>query len=244
MPVNTGSEEKLLTGLIVDTEYCRRVLAMIRPDLIEDQFSRRIIEWVRDYHEQYGKAPGLEIQDIFAVNKSHLGEDEAAIIETYLGNLSRNYESESNHNWPYQIDLSRDYLRTRSLNVLADQIKGAATTGNLEQGEQAIRDFGVTGAKLSQWIEPYIDADLHQRIQARKRRGLFRFDGALGHMLEWMHRGWLVSFFGPMKRGKTWWLGELATQAVMQGLKVAFVSCDMGDEAQGLRLHEGPGRHV
>ena len=116
VPVNTGSEEKLLTGLIVDDEYCRRVLAMIRPDLIENQFSRRIIEWVRDYQERYDKAPGLEIQDIFAVNKAHLGEDEATIIEIYLGNLSRNYEAESNHNWPYQIDLSRDYLRARPVN--------------------------------------------------------------------------------------------------------------------------------
>ena len=233
--VKADEEIKLLTGLIVDDEFCRRVLEMLKPEHMQVRHARRIIQWVRQYHEKYGKAPGLEIQTLFNVEKKKIDKVEADVIQDFLANLNDQYQQQQGHNWQYQTDLARDYIRRRALEVLSEQVT-VLKDKDLAKAEEIVRDFVVTGIKTSQWVFPFIDRKLQQRIISRQHTGPFRLTGALGGLFGYWQRGWLVAFFGPMKRGKTWWLTEVAVQAVVQKLKVVFISLEMSEEDMSKRF--------
>ena len=229
VPVKVDNEQKLLTGLIVDDAYCSRVLAMVQPAHLESKYARRIVQWVRDYHAKYDKAPGKEIETIYRVNSPQIDETEASIIEGFLHTLSSQYEQDGRDNWEYQIDLARNYIRDRALGLLSDQVKVFTDRGDLEQAEGAVRDFIVTSGATSKWIQPLLDISLQHQMLDRQKEGLFRLEGAAGRVFGWWQRGWIIAFVGSEKKGKTWWLVEVATQAIIQGLRVAFFTLEMVD---------------
>lgn len=240
IPIKIDDEQKILTGLIVDDSFCRRVLEMIKSEHLEGRYARRIVQWVREYHATYSKAPGKEIETIYKVNSANIDESESIIIERFLQNLSAKHETDEAQNWDYQVDLARNYLRTRALRVLADNVKTLSDRGDIGKAEGAVRDFIVTVGATSQWVWPLLDIELQQRMLDRSRKGLFRLDGALGRLFGWWQKGWIVAFVGPEKRGKTWWLIEVAVQAIIQGLSVAFFTMEMVDEDMTARFT----RHV
>ncbi len=236
VPIKADEEQKILTGLIVDDSYCRRVLAMLKPEHLESKYAKRILQWVKEYHTNYDKAPGNQIETIYRVNNATIDEGEAGVIEKFLQNLSTQYEQNGETNWEYQIDLARAHIRDRALKVLADNVKVLADRGDLEKAEGTIRDFSVTAAATSKWVWPLLDADLHHRMLARQKGGLFKPDGAFGNLFGWWQRGWIVAFVGPEKRGKTWWLIEMAVQATVQNLRVAFFTLEMVEEDIASRI--------
>lgn len=235
--VNTDQEIQLITGLIVDDDFCRQVLPMLRPGHLDIRLVEIIISWVRDFWEQYRKAPGLEIQNIFKANQPRMKEEETNIISSYLTNLSRIYAEKERHNWSYQAELARDFLRLRNLELLTAQVKGHVGQGGLQQAEEAIRDFGAISAKTSHWVSPFSDEALILSVlQKIEQGGIFQLEGALGEVFGSWDRGWLVAYFAPYKRGKSFWMVETAVQAVIQGLKVVFVSLEMQEKSMVKRF--------
>ena len=234
--VRVDEEQKILTGLIVDDTYCTGVLAMLRPEHLESKYARRIVKWVRDYHTKYDKAPGKEIETVYKVNSNSIAEGEADIIEGFLTTLSTQYETGSEYNWEYQIDLTRDYIRDRALKVLTENVKVLSDRGDRDLAEGFVRDFIVTTKYTTQWVWPLLDIELQHRMLDRSKQGLFLLDGAPGRLFGPWQAGWIVAFVGPEKRGKSWWLIEVAIQAIVQRLRVAFFSLEMIDEDMTARI--------
>lgn len=238
VPVDTDHEQQLITGLVVSTEFCRKVLPLVKLEHVKDPQSRRVVSWVQDYFKRYDKAPGLEVQTLFKLERPHLSETEGGLLERYLATLSTKYAESERHNWDFQADLSRDYLRARDLEDLEEKVRVLRERGDLVKAETLVRDFTRTGSFNVDFVKPFLDKALQQQVMERKDTGLFRMPGAVGEIFGWWQRGWLVSFFGPMKRGKTWWLVEVAVEAMSQGLKVLFISLEMGKEDLSKRFYQ------
>lgn len=236
IPIDTSDEQDLITGLILSDDFCRRVLPMLRPEHLEDSGARRVLNWVLNYHTQYKKAPGSEIQSIFNTERKSLRDVEANSIEELLAALSNRYKDNGKNNWEYQADRARDYIRGRSLKVLSESINTLKDRGDLSKAEGLVNQFRTTSVQTSRWVQPFLDQELQQRALVRVDSGLFRMDGAIGKVFGWWQVGWLVAFFGSPKRGKSYILQEVAMQALVQGLRVAFISLEMGDEDMVLRF--------
>lgn len=234
--VDTSDEQDMITGLILSDEFCRRVLPMLRPEHLKDSGARRVLDWVLHYHNQYKKAPGSEIQSIFNTEQKNLRDVEANSIEDLLSTLSDRYTNKGKNNWEYQADRARDYIRARSLEVLAETVSTLKDRGDLSRAESLVHQFRTTSVQTSQWVQPLLDQELQRRALIRVDSGLFRMDGAVGKAFGWWQPGWLVAFFGSPKRGKSYLLQEVAMQALIQGLKVAFISLEMSDEDMVLRF--------
>ena len=235
--VDTSGEDNLVIGLIVNDDFCRRVLPMLTdPGVLAVRQNRRIVQWVREYHVRYDKAPGDNIQGIFEAERKRLSEDEAGLIESFLSGLSDRHEKEQVQNWDYRVDQARDYIRSRALRNLAKATTALCDWGDLGNAEVMVYDFLAAEVATSQWAFPLVDTELQQRVLERVDTGLFKLDGVLGELFGWWQRGWLVSFFGAYKRGKSWWLMETAVQGVVQGLRVAFISLEMDEVAMSKRF--------
>lgn len=237
--IDVTDEQNLLTGLITSDEFCRKVLPMLQPEHLHGLGTRHLLDWVREYHATYGKCPNTEIQSIFNLERRNLTDAEGAVIETLLANLSDRFSSNGKHNWSYQADRARDYIRTRNLELLADNVKLLRDRGELDRAEREVRNFTIATATTSQTVYPLTDQELQRRVLDRSEGGLFKLPGAAGEVFGWWQPGWLVAFIGPPKRGKTWQLGDVAMWALSKyGLRVLFVSLEMSEEDMTRRFME------
>ena len=74
---------------------------------------------------------------------------------------------------------------------------------------------------------PFDEQRLRQLDKQEEQNRLFKLDDAVGDLLGWMYRGWLVAFLAPKKRGKSWWLVEMVWHALNANLKVYVVNAEM-----------------
>ena len=234
--VSNKEEDNLLIGLIVDDKFCKQVLPVVKDDHLKVRQYRHVLRWVREYHEKYSKAPGKQLQTIFDTERTRLNEAEAELIEIFLDVLSKRYSQQEAVNWDYQIDKTRNYLRLRAIEVLADQTVSLAGRGDLDRAEEMVRKFSVVETAGVNWTTPLLDLDLQRRTIDRVYTGLFKMEGMVGDLFGWWQRGWLVAYFGATKRGKSWWLMETAIQAIVAKLRVVFISLEMQDEDMGGRF--------
>ena len=231
-------ERRIITGLIVSTEFQQQIHSVWNADLLESQMAKRLAGWCTEYFEKYKKAPGRNIEGIFYQKlKEGLPKDIAAEIEEdILPGLSEEYEQEQ-FNLSYLLDQTRAFLKERNLIRHAEKIQEALDGGELLEAE-----------KLALYYKPVIsgvgaDIDLSNDIVLQRvdkafseaAKPVVRFPGALGDF--WnaqLVRGGFVALMASDKRGKSFWLLEIAIRGRKQGAQVAFFQA--GDMTEGQQL--------
>lgn len=236
--IDLTMEEKILTALIVDAQFCREVIPLVETNYFVSDYSRRIWKWIRDYHQKYKKNPGRIIQDIFEIEKGKIKEAEATLIESLLSNLSSKYEDKE-MNIDYLIDQTTNYLKGRALKVKAESIISLVNIGDIEVAESIIGSYKQIGKKLLTCVDPF-DCDFIEKVIRSEEEGknkLFKFPGALGEFLGWFERDWLVCVAAPFKMGKTFILQEMLVQGLLHGRKAIFFELEMGVNRLAKRLY-------
>ena len=234
--VSTDIEKKILTGLIVSDNYYKQVQKMLKKQYFKVSYIQTIYDWISEYYNIYKENPGKEIQTIYNVEKENVKEADASIIGQFLNNLSNDYE-QSTFNVDYLVDQTKIYFRERSLYLLTEEIQAKLARGRLADAEQTIKGYNKVAQQTSSWFNPFDQKNI-QDIYENDTDKLFRLPGELGEMSGYFERDWLIAFMGPMKRGKSWWIQELAIHALMSNLKVAFFSLEMNKKAVSKRVHK------
>ncbi len=243
---NLEAERKLLTALIISDEFCRNLVPILNVSYLRGPYSVRVLRWILRYYKKYQKAPGKDIQDIYESERNKLKESEQELIEEFLSNLSRDYAKSNVFNVPYLMDQSLKYLRERAILVHSQAASGLVLDGKLEEAETVLLKFKAVARSTSDWIDPtepkYVESVFRAKFENETENNtsfLFQMNGALGQFLGPFERGWFVCFMGPMKRGKTWMLQELAMQALFCRLNVVFISLEMDDKSIAARMYRG-----
>jgi len=226
-PADTEIELKIITALIVSTKFCKDVFPILDQAYFQISYGKRIITWIKDYYKTYGTSPGKHIQDIFKAERSDIDKAEADVIETFLTNLSKNYEETEKFNVEYVLDSSLEYLNKRALRAVSENIKTLLDAGKVDKAEEQMQSYRKVAKVTSSWVNPF-SPKIVRKIFDEEGDHLVKFPGKLGELVGDFDRGWFVSFLAPFKRGKTWWLQELAIQALLSRWKVVFISLEMG----------------
>lgn len=227
--VDTEIEKDIITGLIVSDSFCRDLLPICRGSYFQTDLGKLLYGWVHAYYEEYSKAPGKDIKNIYLVERKSLEEEKGEVVEKFLTNLSEGYEQKEQINEEYLKDYSIRYIKERALTIKVDEIKANLELNNIEEAEKCVLDFNKITKATSNWIDPF-DPSFINKVFEETESALFYFPGRLGKFLGPMKRKWLVSFMGPMKRGKTNWLVETMFTGLMSNLKCVFISLEMSEE--------------
>ncbi len=221
-------ERALITNMIVNDRFCREIVPVFRPALLQTGYAREVSGWVLEYWGQYKKAPGRDIQNIYQHKRKSLRDDEEADnIAEFLRRLSAEYESKDVHNVDYAVQLAVHYLKTRSLEVLREQIDGALAEGNPLKGEQYLSTYTRVEPPMGEGVSVLRDPDKIITAFMEEEDVLFQFPGAFGEVAGWQCRGDFMSFLAPMKRGKTFMLWYTAEIAAHAGHRVVFFTLEM-----------------
>ena len=240
--VSVDMDKKILTGMIVSKSFCSDVSRVLNIKFFKTEYSQKIARWILKYFKKYNKAPGKHIKDIFENEQSSLKEEEADLIKAFLKELSKKYEedvaNENQMNMPYLFDQALDYFKERAITLLVEDVQGLISLGKIETAEAKVRDYKKVAKIISPWVNPFDPKTIDKVFDTNEENNLFKFPGALGHMIGFFKIGWLIGFMGPMKRGKSWWLLELAVLSILMNLPTVYISLEMTEEEVNERIYK------
>lgn len=233
-------ERRIVTGLIVSGEYLRQIAPIWDSQYLESSAARTIAKWCWEYFHEYHEAPNQAIQDIFTQKlRAGFPEEQAESIELILDSLSEDYARQQ-FNVDYLIDSTREYFTEQKLTQLAEEIQYHVDEGDLSEAEKTATEYAnIPGANQAIIDLFERNAELPTRLRqafAEREDPLIEFPGALGQF--WnaeLTRDAFIALMGPEKRGKTFWLMEIALRAARTGSNVAFFQAGDMSEKQQLR---------
>lgn len=230
---NSDDERTILIGMVVD----RNVLAKLVPRWTEAKFqspwAQRVAEWCVIYYEQYHKAPGSNVQSIYNTwSADTRNKDTSEIIGQFLDSLSRQYrrlKRESNSD--YIIDIAARHFNRVKLERLSEAIESDISQGKIDKALGRTVDFHKLEIGTGAGIEVFTDKESIQAAFNEQHEPLITYTGGLGKFFSnRLERDGFIAFQGPEKRGKSFWLQEIAFRAITQRRRVAFFEC--GDLSQ------------
>ncbi len=234
-------ERRIVTGLIVSREYCDRVQQIWDPSYLESPEVRKVASWCMEYFKKYRRAPDEDIEAIYMEHQQagELTKAESQYIERLLAGLSEEYGRAEQFNSAYLFDQTVKYFKARKLARHNEEIQSLVDAGRVEEAEQLARNYQPSVLdELARGLELSSPAAAERVEKAFDFfvEPLIRYPGALGAMLnDQLVRGGFVAFMAPEKRGKTWWLLELALRAIRNKCNVAFFEAGDMTENQILR---------
>jgi len=228
--VDTESEKRVLTGAIVSTDFLKTVASLYNPSYFVNDYARMVMQWCLDYFATYKKSPGKIIQDIFEVDQENIQFEDRDIIATLLLRISKQYEHGAPFNTDYAVDQAIGYFKRRELHIISENINVHLSRGDVAKAETSVIKQVDRYSRLARveagWSNPFTPQNIYS-VFDDSDEAIFTFPGALGDLVGGFERDWFIGVMGPMKRGKTWWLQEIALQAVALGLRVVFISLEM-----------------
>jgi replicative DNA helicase len=226
---NEQIEELIVVGLILDTRFAQRIVKKINTEHISSRHLRILCQWCLNYVSKYGKAPKREIEEIFEVESSQIDEDKADQIKSVLESLSERY-TDKTANTEYVYNQAIAYLDKQEILIRARNSIQLAEKGLVDKARNEIREYNEIRKDLTDNGVFLTPENFYRIIDSENDTGIMRLPGALGNLIGGLKRGWLVSFIGPMKRGKTFHLVDWAIEAYLQGLKVVLFSLEMTEQ--------------
>lgn len=238
--IDLGREQKMITMLITSTQACEDILPNLTGKenmVLQTPYLYRVLKWVQEYWRQYKQAPGEYIREIFETQKRSLPEEESSLIEDYLSQLSEEYERGDFSNTQYLIDQSNQYVEERMLVYISQKTSELIKVGRLEEAKNLVTGYRSFAKVTSKWLS-VLDPQVASKIVTRDDNELFTFPGAFGELVGPLERGFFFAILGPIKRGKTWMLLEIASLALMSRLKVVFISLEMDARRMLIRFYK------
>jgi replicative DNA helicase len=232
-------ERKIVIGLITSTDYIKEIARVWDVSLLASPVSRQVAQWAMEYYDKYDKAPGKDIQTIFFTKAEHIDKDIAEEIEEdYLPDLAE--ESQESMNVQYLLDKSFEYFRLRHLENFSENIQGLVMSDEILDAEKLAMDYKPLAKDIGTDIDFKNETTLDKIDKAftKSAENLIEYPGALGELWnEYFKRDGFIALMAPEKRGKTFWLMELAVRASRQKRKVAFFQAgDMTEDEQMMRF--------
>lgn len=237
--VSSDIEESILIGIIVSDSFCRHIEKILRKGYFKNSHIERVAQWSIAYFKKYRKAPNRIIKDIFNVEKKNLSKEEIDIIKLLLMKLSSKYETGDQMNVDYLLDKAIPYFKKR---VMEDAIENATSLLELDKVDDAEREMNkiVSIQKdTSSWenpLDPKVVADFFED-QSSGKDFLFRLPGKLGKVAGNFERNSLLGILGAAKRGKSFWIQELAIRALLERLNVVYISLEMSSMKVKRRIY-------
>lgn len=224
---------KILTAMIVDPVVLGRIAFKWEKGLFSDDWANLVGGWCVAYYLKYGKAPRKNIEGLFqSWSEDSADKVTVEVVEKLLTTLSGNYISTAKDiNSEYMIDLALEHFNKVQVEKLIDVLQGGLDSGKIDKAYKHATAFGKIELGLSKRTNPLENKETQMQAFTELGKPLFLHKGALANFYEdAFARDTFVSYMGPEKRGKTWFLIDAAWLAMQQGRRVAFF--EVGDMSE------------
>jgi replicative DNA helicase len=233
-------ERLILIGFINSTEFCQQIFPVWNMEYFLSVSPHYIAAWALDYFQTYGEAPGRTIEDIYFDKKKSKAIPKEMVddIHELLVDLAEDYDS--SFNVRYIVYRTQKYIKERHLELHREEVDDLIEKGDTEEAQALAEGYVGPVFELLDDLDLGDEEALDRMEKAfiKKASPLIRYSGALGNMTnDQLVRGGFVALMASEKRGKSFWLLDMAFRAVLRKNKVAFFQAgDMTEDQQLLRI--------
>lgn len=227
---NYNEERSILIAMIVDKAVLARISTRWTDELFRSPWANRVGKWCVNFYRRHGKAPGPHIQVIYESWASRAKNRELAEpVAQFLEELSNQYVKLRNQsNSDFLIDTAGQYFNRVRLEKLAEQIQEEVEDGKVEEAESLVQIHSRVNLGVGEIISVFEDEQMIRQAFEQNHQPIITYRDGLGKFFgDRLERDGLIAFMGPEKRGKTFWLLDMAFRGVLQKRRVAFF--EVGD---------------
>ena len=211
--------------------------------MFRSRLANLLAKWCLEHWEKYKEPPRKSIQVYYDLWAQRHQRDEATItlIERLLSSLSEQFEMEDEAGTlseDYVLSLAEKQFNAVKLLRTVESVQNLLEMGEVEIANETMEDHRRIAFAGTQGVHLINDRNAIQEAFEESHEDLINYPGALGEFFagEFV-RDAFVSFMAPEKRGKTWWLIDVALQAVKARRRVAFFSAgDLTDMQMRRRI--------
>jgi len=228
-------EKTILSNLIHNEEYCRKVVPFIKHEYFNDQFERIVAEELISFFTLYNKPASLDILAI-QIGKRKLHKDQIEGIEKYINDLDYKTENEE-----WLLSNTESFCKKQAVyNAIIDSFE-------IIEGKDKIRTEDAIPSMLSDALAVSFDSSIgHDYLEDFANRYEFynRTEEKLEFDLELFNkitkgglpRKTLNMILAGTGVGKSLFMCHYAASVLMQGKNVLYITLEMAEERIAERI--------
>lgn len=222
--VDMSIEKNIIYGMIQSTTFLSKVAMEVKDitKVLESRASKLIAEWCLLHYTKYGSAPRRNIH-VIAKKKmkvSNADDDVKSIVTKLIKSAKSKF---SGLNKEFLWDEAKSYIRKLRLKHLSQRIDDYVDVNDVSGAEVEVSNFYSHGTVEINEIESFLDKEAIYEAFEDDTDPVILLPGDIGNMMnQYLTKESLVALMGPEKRGKSWWLQELAIRACKSRKNVAY----------------------
>lgn len=228
-------EKTILSNLIHNEEYCRKVVPFIKPEYFNDQFERIVAEEVLSFFTQYNKPASLDILAI-QIGKRKLHRDQIEGIEKYINDLDFRTDNET-----WLLSNTESFCKKQAVyNAIIDSFE-IIEGKNDKFTEDAIPTLLSDALAVS--FDSSIGHDYLEDFASRyefynRKEEKLEFDLELFNKITkgGLPRKTLNMILAGTGVGKSLFMCHYAASVLMQGKNVLYITLEMAEERIAERI--------
>ena len=230
-------ETSILSGLIANEDYARKVLPFLKPDYFDDMSEKNVYNEIASYIDQYNGLPTKEAIRIAVSEKDNLNEEQYKLVNVIIDKLE--YDEKTDTDW--LVDKTEKFCQDKAIyNAVRESIL-------VLDGQHKSLDKGSIPELLSNALGVSFDGSIgHDFIDNSEERFDFYHtkEDKIGFDLELFNK---ITKGGLSRKslsialagtgvGKTLFMTHCAAANMMAGMNVLYITMEMAEERIAERI--------
>lgn len=226
---DNSQERQILIGMIVDTVVLSRIAFKWKEVQFRTELGPLVGQWCVDYYEKFGRAPGRNIKGLYeSWASTSKNKGLISLVQRLLTGLSEEYKTfkaaAKALNSDYLLDMAGTYFNRVRISNYAEALTGDLDSSmGIEKALKRIQNFDRIEMGVGEGVDVLLDTNAIKEAFESRKEPLITYPGPLGEFFgAALSRDALVAFMGPEKRGKSYWLQDVAWMGMLQRKRVAY----------------------
>ena len=230
----TGRYDIMALNAVVSEEFLQSIKPFYDRSKLKIPYIQILFDWCIEYHKRTDEAPKEWILTKFKQEEEHLDEDIAENMEIFIERLTDELDRLENWSWKRGWLIAEDFFRREAAQGLLDNLQtlleDGATPDDLDEVITSYRRIQTQKWDAEDvWNPDLIEAAWSETVN----KPILNLRGGLGKKMNYMFaRSNFVGLTGVEKRGKSWWLLEVAARAWYNKQNTIFISISDMSENQ------------
>ena len=230
-------EKTILSNLIHNEQYTRKVLPFVRGDYFSDRTDRVVFEEIQKFVDKYNDLPNQMSLEVELDNRKDLNEEDFKRVLSVVKELKK----DDNAIFEWLVDTTEDFCKDKAVyNAIVDGIK-------IIEGKDKRRDVDALPSLLTDALAVGFDNRVgHDYLQDAESRFDFyhRVEEKIPFDLEFFNR--ITKGGLPQKTlnialagtgvGKSLFMCHMAANCLSQGRSVLYITLEMAEERIAERI--------
>jgi len=226
----------ILSNLLHDEVYARKVLPFIRDEYFEERTDRVVFQQIAEYVKAYDGLPTKEVLHIEAEKRDDLTQDEFSLVENLIDAL---HESTSERAWAE--DTTESWCKERAIYLALMKSIQIADGQDEKHSNDAIPD--ILKDALSVGFDQHVGHDYIDDSEGRyeyyhRKENKIEFDLEMFNKITagGVSNKTLNIALAGTGVGKSLFMCHYASSVLLQGKNVLYVTCEMAEEKIAERI--------